>query len=172
MRPFIGLVKRTFGGGFVWPCRGQAKQTVEHLRHNRLAGGRVFPSGQLTLCVQRCMKTTDRSRSVKVMLQILRAVPQRLHGRTFAGFGNVCGLRDDIHFQATPKTAAQQGQVKLHFVGGNAQHLGHHVACQIGDLCRSPNLCATVFEPDGATQWLHGCVCQVGRAVLGVDLLG
>ena len=81
----------------------------------------------MAFVVQPGSETADAGRAVKIVLQILAAVPQGLYRRAFAGLGDESGLSDDVHFQPTAETATQQGQVKLYFVVGDAQHLCHHM---------------------------------------------
>ena len=102
------------------------------------------------------------------MLHVLAAVPDGLHRMTGACFGDVGSLRHKVEFQASPQAAAQQRHMQGQFVFGNLQNLRDDMAGRIRNLCRGPNFCRAVFQPHGAVHGLHGRVCQIGCAVLGL----
>ena len=97
IRPLIGLVECTFGGGFVGACTWQAKRTRHDLRHDGLAGRGVLPRHQLALCIQACVEAADANGAVEVVLHVFAAAPQRLHRCALHGFGYHCGLGNDVH---------------------------------------------------------------------------
>ena len=172
VRDRIRQVVQPFDRGLVGRIdrAGECRQHALHpARLERVARAVRFEHLQAALRVEAGAHQHRTGRAVEVVHEVFFARPRQLHRPAAGLLRHPHRLRDEVHLEPAPETAAEVGHVQRHRVGRHAGHARRRVARQAGHLRRRPHLDAAAVHARRAVHRLHRRVRQVRRAVQRLD---
>src|SRR5215472_2603572 len=131
----------------------------------------MLPGDEVAFGVEAGLQLVISRGAVEVVADVVFAGPDDFDGSS-GGAGNERGFDGVVLYEAPAEAAANEGDVHLDAVFGNAESLRDAGCRRVGNLGGRPQLAFAVAEMRGAVDGLHRGVREEGNFVVGFDGLG